>query len=379
MVRRRTMNHAFGCMGAPDVAVERVEVSVYRVPTDFPESDGTAEWDSTTVLLVELSAGGKRGLGYSYTHAAAAEAIHEKLSKIVSGSSAMDIPRCWASMNTAVRNFGRPGIASSAIAAVDIALWDLKARLLGLPLVRLLGQVREKIPAYGSGGFTSYPPEKLYDQLQRWAQDGFKMAKMKIGRDPARDDERVRTAREAIGAEVQLFVDANGAYSCKQSLAKAEAFSASNVAWFEEPVSSDDLEGLRFVREHAPPAMEIAAGEYGYDSIYFCRMLAAGAVDVLQADATRCGGITGFLQAAALCDAFQFPLSAHTAPTLHQHVCCSVQRARHVEYFHDHARIESMFFDGAARAIHGDLRPDVSRPGLGIEFKRKDAKKFLVS
>lgn len=365
-------------MGSQDVAVERVEACVYRVPTDFPESDGTAEWDSTTVLLVEVSAGRERGLGYSYTHAAAAGVVRQKLSKIVSNSSAMDIAHSWAAMNKAVRNFGKPGIASSAIAAIDVALWDLKARLLGLPLIKLLGQVREKIPAYGSGGFTSYPPEKLYDQLQHWAQDGFKMVKMKIGRDPAHDDERVRTAREAIGDGVQLFVDANGAYSCKQALAKAGVFAASNVTWFEEPVSSDDLEGLQFVRGHAPATMEISAGEYGYDSVYFRRMLSAGAVDVLQADGTRCGGVTGFLQAAALCDAFQIPLSAHTAPTLHQHVCCSVHRARHVEYFHDHARIETMFFDGAARAAEGDLFPDLSRPGLGIELKRKDAEKFLV-
>ena len=378
MARARMMNHGLKCMGSQDVAVERIEVSVYKVPTDFPESDGTAEWDSTTVLIVEVSAGRERGLGYSYTHTAAADVAREKLSKIVSGSSAMDIPRCWAAMNQAVRNFGKPGIASSAIAAIDVALWDLKAHLLGLPLVKLLGQVREKIPAYGSGGFTSYPPEKLYDQLQHWAQEGFKMVKMKIGREPDHDDERVRTARDAIGDGVQLFVDANGAYSCKQALAKAEAFAASNVTWFEEPVSSDDLEGLHFVRDHAPAQMEISAGEYGYDSIYFRRMLAAGAVDVLQADGTRCGGISGFLQAAALCDAFQIPLSAHTSPTLHQHVCCAVHRARHVEYFHDHARIETMFFDGAAHAVDGHLRPDLSRPGLGIELKRKDAEKFLV-
>ena len=204
------------------------------------------------------------------------------------------------------------------------------------------------------------------------------MVKMKIGREPDQDDERVRTARDAVGNGVQLFVDANGAYSCKQALAKAEIFMESDVTWFEEPVSSDNLEGLQLIRDSAPPRLEIAAGEYGYDAIYFRRMLEAGAVDVLQADGTRCGGITGFLQAAALCDAFQTPLSAHTAPTLHQHLCCSVERARHVEYFHDHARIETMFFDGAARPVNGQLSPDLSRPGLGIELKRKDAQKYLV-
>ena len=361
-----------------NVAVEKIDVSVFCVPTDFPESDGTIEWDSTTLVLIEVSGGGQRGLGYTYASMSTATVIREHLAKTVIGSNAMDIVHAWTAMNVAVRNIGKPGIASSAIAAVDVALWDLKARLLELPLMKLLGQVREKIPAYGSGGFTSYPLEKLYDQFQRWAGEGFKMVKMKIGREPDRDDERVRTARDAIGSSVKLFVDANGAYSPKQALAQAEIFAASDVSWFEEPVSSDDLEGLRFVREQASSGMEIAAGEYGYDAIYFRRMLAAGAVDVLQADATRCGGITGFLQAAALCDAFQTPLSAHTAPTLHQHLCCSVSRACHVEYFYDHARIEKLFFDGPAQSENGYLVPDTSRPGLGIELKRNDLAKYLI-
>jgi L-alanine-DL-glutamate epimerase-like enolase superfamily enzyme len=358
--------------------VDKIEVSVCRVPTDFPESDGTLEWDSTTIVLVEASGGGKRGLGYAYASASAAGVIRDKLSKIVTGSNAMDVIHSWTAMNQAVRNIGKPGIASSAISAVDVALWDLKAHLLGLPLVKLLGQVRERIPAYGSGGFTSYPMETLYDQLQHWAEDGFKMVKMKIGRHPGRDEERIRTAREAIGENVQLFVDANGAFSPKLAITKAKEYAANNIAWFEEPVSSDDLEGLRSVREHAPAGMEIAAGEYGYDPIYFRRMLEAKAVDVLQIDGTRCGGVTGFLQAAAVCDAFQTPLSAHTAPTLHQHLCCSVNRARHVEYFYDHARIEKMLFDGAAQPAVGNLRPDVTRPGLGIELRRSDLTKYLA-
>jgi L-alanine-DL-glutamate epimerase-like enolase superfamily enzyme len=125
--------------------------------------------------------------------------------------------------------------------------------------------------------------------------------------------------------------------------------------------------------------MLIAAGEYGYDAFYFRRMLEAKAVDVLQADATRCAGVTGFMQVATLCDAFQTPLSAHTAPSIHQHLCCSAMRACNVEYFFDHYRIEQMFFDGAARPMGGELIPDLSQPGLGLEFKRRDAQKFAIS
>jgi L-alanine-DL-glutamate epimerase-like enolase superfamily enzyme len=201
---------------------------------------------------------------------------------------------------------------------------------------------------------------------------------MKIGTDPAADPERVRKAREAIGPNTELFVDANGAYSRKQALAFAEIFTEYGVSWFEEPVSSDDLEGLRLLRDRAPAGMDITAGEYGYDLFYFRRMLDAGAVDVLQADATRCAGITGFLQVGALCEARPLPLSAHCGPSLHAHPCCAVGRVRHVEYFHDHVRIEHMLFDGALTPVNGALRPDLSRPGLGLEFKRADAERYAI-
>jgi L-alanine-DL-glutamate epimerase-like enolase superfamily enzyme len=175
------------------------------------------------------------------------------------------------------------------------------------------------------------------------------------------------------------MVDANGAYSRKQAAEMAHIFrDQSHASWFEEPVSSDDLDGLRLLRDCAPPGMEIAAGEYGYDPVYFRRMLEHGAVDVLQADATRCGGVTGFLLVDGLCQGFGIPLSAHTGPTLHGHLCCAALSARDVEYFHDHTRIEQMFFDGALRACDGKLRPDPARPGLGVEIKYSDIERYRV-
>jgi len=265
-----------------------------------------------------------------------------------------------------------------AISAVDVALWDLKARLLDVSLVGLLGKIRDHVPVYGSGGFTSYSLEQLQNQLSGWAAAGMRWVKMKIGRDPAADLERVGAARSAIGPGVELFVDANGAYDRKQALLQAERFAAHRVSWFEEPVSSDDLEGLRLIRDRAPAEMNIAAGEYGYDLVYFRRMLEAGAVDVLQADATRCGGYSGLIAVAALCQARSMLLSAHTAPSLHAHVCCALAPVCHVEYFHDHTRIEQMFFDGALTAQDGALAPDPSRLGLGIEFKRADAQRYAL-
>jgi L-alanine-DL-glutamate epimerase-like enolase superfamily enzyme len=359
-------------------SIERIEASAYTIPTQSPESDGTLDWVSTTLVLVEARGGDKLGIGYTYATPAAVRIIRDILSGAVAGMDAMAVAGAWRAMVRAVRNIGRPGLASMAIAAVDTALWDLQARLLSLPLVTLLGEVRRSIPVYGSGGFTSYSIAQLRDQLQGWAAQGIAQVKMKIGRDPDSDIARVHAARQAIGPNTRLFVDANGAYSRKVALEKAQSFLDLGVSWFEEPVSSDDLEGLRLLRDRAPAGMDIAAGEYGYDSVYFRRMLEAGAVDVLQADATRCGGITGFLTVAALCRAFGVPLSAHTAPSLHAHPCCAVAAVRHVEYFHDHVRIERMLFDGAPTPVMGGLHPELSRPGLGLEFKHADAQRYAV-
>lgn len=357
--------------------IDCVTAAAYTIPTDEAESDGTLEWSSTTIVVAHAKADRSIGLGYSYTHAAAAHLIRETLADVVAGRDAMDVESSYVAMRQRVRNLGNQGLAAMAISAVDTALWDLKAQLLGLPLVALLGAVRNAIPIYGSGGFTSYTDARLVEQLGGWVEDGIGAVKMKIGRDAACDRRRVHLAREAIGG-AQLFVDANGAYDRKVALAQADAFARDAVVWFEEPVSSDDLDGLRLLRDRAPAGMEIAAGEYGFDSQYFHRMLHAGAVDVLQADATRCGGVTGFLRAAALCDAAGLPLSSHTAPSIHAHLCCASARARHLEYFHDHVRIERCLFDGALDPANGVLRPDRSRPGLGIVFKQRDAEPYAV-
>ncbi len=358
--------------------IDDVSVSAYTIPTDYPESDGTIAWDKTTLVVVEVSSEGERGLGYTYADLSTASLVRNKLADQIRGKSAMDVAACHHAMLVSIRNLGRPGIVSMAISGVDIALWDLKARILSLPLFRLLGAVREEVPIYGSGGFTSYSTEQLQSQLRGWASSGISMVKMKIGRHPQDDVARVRAAREAIGPDAQLFVDANGAYSRKQALAFAERFREYGVKWFEEPVSSDDLEGLHLLRDGAPAGMDIAAGEYGYDPFYFRRMLEAESVDVLQADATRCGGVTGFIHAGTLCLARGLPFSAHTAPSIHAHLGCAVEPLRHLEYFHD-VRIEHMCFDGVLEPVSGMLRPDPERPGLGLSLRREGIKKYTAA
>jgi L-alanine-DL-glutamate epimerase-like enolase superfamily enzyme len=365
-------------MSTAGPAVEKLDVQTFVIPTSSPESDGTIEWDKTTIVVVEAHGGGKMGLGWSYASRASAAVIHEVLAECVRGADTFAIGSTWQTMVARCRNLGRPGAAMMAISAVDVALWDLKARLFGVALATLLDRVRDAAPIYGSGGFTSYDERRLCDQLAGWVEQGIGRVKMKVGRDPDADPTRVGWARRAIGEGVQLFVDANGAYARPQAAALAQAFGRERVTWFEEPVSSDNLEGLRWMRDRVPAGMAVAAGEYGFDPWYFNAMLSAHAVDVLQADATRCGGITGFRRAAAIADGFEVELSGHCAPNLHAHVACAIPRLAHLEYFHDHVRIEQMLFDGVLVPRAGALAPDLSRPGMGLALKRREAARHAV-
>ena len=358
--------------------IRSLKVTAYTIPTDFPEADGTIEWSSTTIVLVELEAGGKKGMGYTYAHVATAQVIDKTLRDLVIGKDVMQLPAITSAMIRAIRNNGTCGIAMMAVSAVDNALWDLKAKISGVSLASLLGKVKDEMLIYGSGGFTSYSNKQLEQQLGGWAEMGIRYVKMKIGANIEKDLERVGVARTAIGKDVGLFVDANGGYTAKQSIEMAHKFATYNVSWFEEPVPSDDLKGLHFIRDNAPANMSIAAGEYGYNLPYFESMLDAGAVDILQGDATRCGGVSGFLKAGYLCEARQLPYSSHCAPAMHLHAALALPAFYIAEYFYDHARIEDMFFDGVAKPIKGLLSPDPGRPGFGLELKEADVEKYRV-
>ncbi|HWA67034.1 MAG TPA: enolase C-terminal domain-like protein [Mycobacteriales bacterium] len=365
-----------------DVTVDAVDAAAYRVPTDSPEADGTLSWDATTVVVVTAAAGGVTGLGWTYAGSAAAGVVEDMLGPVVAGRSAFDPRGANAAMSRAVRNVGRDGVAGTAISAVDVAVWDLQARLLGVPLHRLLGGSGEPVEVYGSGGFTTYDDEQTTRQITDWLERcGVEAVKIKVGESwgsrEGRDLERARLVRRLIGDERGLFVDANGGYSVGQAVRMAHRYDDLGVSWFEEPVTSDDLAGLRRVRNAA--LADVAAGEYGYDLPYFARMVDASAVDCLQIDATRCGGVTEFLRAAAVAAAHCLDVSAHCAPHLHAAFVGVVPNIRHIEYFHDHCRVEEeLLFDGAAAARDGHLRPS-DAPGHGVSLRTADAERFRVA
>ncbi|MFF9765672.1 enolase C-terminal domain-like protein [Streptomyces sp. NPDC014636] len=362
--------------------VDAIDTAVYTVPTDAPEADGTLAWDKTTLVLVTVRSGTTTGLGYTYAPAATAHVVRELLAGTVTGLCAYDVPRANEHMCRAVRNAGLPGVAAQAIAAVDIALWDLKARLLGLPLVQLLGAARDDVPVYGSGGFTTYDSAQQERQLRGWTEEqGIPRVKIKIGESwggrQDRDLERVARARAAIGDTAELYVDANGAYTGGQAVRVAARLADHGVTWFEEPVSSDHLTTLADIRGRTP--IDVTAGEYGYTLGYFAHMLTAGAVDCLQADVTRCGGITVWLRAAALAHARGIDVSGHCAPHAHAHVAAAVPNLRHLEWFHDHARIERLLFDGVLDPGGGSITPGADgAPGLGLTLVQERAAPYRV-
>ncbi len=366
-------------LGTCDVPVQRVSASAYTVPTDSPEADGTIAWDSTTLVLVEAGAGDRFGIGWTYAPAAAADLVEEVLAGAVVGHSALDMPAVHEQMRRRLRNAGLPGLGAEALSAVDVALWDLKARLLELPLHRLLGAFRDAVPVYGSGGFTTYTERQQAEQLEGWVTQGIPRVKIKVGEDwgrrTDRDTARVRAARAVVGPSVELYVDANGAYTPKQAVRWLRGLADADVRWFEEPVSSDDLAGLRRVRDEVEA--DVAAGEYVYEPEGAVRLLGADAVDCLQADATRCGGITGWLRVAALADAAHVDVSAHCAPHLHASVAAAVPRLRHLEWFHDHVRIADLLLDGVAPATGGLLRLG-DAPGHGMSWRTADADAYRV-
>lgn len=362
--------------------VTAIDVAVYTIPTEKPEADGTLQWSSVSYVVVEPSIeSGVRGCAYVIGDTSVATLISSTLRDRVIGIDVRDTTAAWERMRESIRNLGRPGICSMAIAAVDLGLWDTKARLLQMPLFRLLGPVRDAVPVYGSGGFTSYNVDDLVTQLTGWVAAGIPRVKMKVGKDRGRcwreDIERVRAVRQAIGDGVELYVDANGAYDRTQAWRIGRCYAEEfGVSWFEEPVTSDDLDGLAQLRHELP--LDVTAGEYGYHLEYFRDMLKGGAVDVLQADIGRCAGITEWLRAAAVADAFKTPYSGHCGPSLHAHAATVPPNLRHTEYFHTHVRADHLLFDGVLEPVDGALHPADDRPGMGLTLKRQDAERFRV-
>jgi L-alanine-DL-glutamate epimerase-like enolase superfamily enzyme len=352
--------------------------AAYTVPTDRPEADGTLAWDSTTLVVVEARAADAVGTGWTWAPAAAATVVRDLLAPVVTDRSALAPRAAQAAMAIAVRNAGRPGLVGMALSAVDIALWDLGARLLGLPLTTWWGAESGPVPVYGSGGFTTYDDDVLAAQLDGWLELGIPRVKIKIGeswgRCERRDLARTELARRVVGDDVELYVDANGAYAVGQAGRVGAALDDLGVRWFEEPVSSEDVAGLATVR--AGVGADVAAGEYVATLAEAARLVPV--VDCLQVDVTRCGGYTEWFRIAALAAAHGLDVSAHCAPYLSAPVAAATPRCRHLEWFHDHVRIMRELVDGVADPVGGAL-PLPAGPAHGLALRPAAAERYRVA
>lgn len=361
--------------------IDAVRASAYRIPTDGPEADGTLAWDSTTLVVVTVEAGDVTGTGWTYADASCVPLVHGKLADTVRGRDVRDVVACWHAMQRQIRNLGRPGLVSCAMSAVDTALWDAAARTYEVPVSTLLGRVRDEVLLYGSGGFTSYDDDRLAAQVSEWVRrKDIPRVKIKIGEswgsDVDRDLHRIALTRETAGPDAEVYVDANGAYPVGLAARVGERLADFGVTWFEEPVSSDDLDGLRRVR--AATSADVAAGEYGFDLHYFARMIASDALDCVQVDVTRCGGFTEWQRIAAYAAAHGLEVSAHCAPNLSAHVGAATPNFRHIEWFVDHDRIESELFRGVLDPSGGRVYVDAKTPGHGMTFDRAAAEPYAV-
>lgn len=355
-------------MNIEDCHIEDVEVACFRFPTPQPESDGTLTWEATTAVTVRVCGGGHQRLGWTYSDTAAATLIADTLRSVLLGRRCADIESAWTAMRAACRNLGTKGLVMQAVSAVDVALWDLKAKMLDAPLASLFGTVRQRVPIYGSGGFTSESDAGLAEDVAMWAEAGCRAMKIKIGRDRGTriewDCRRLTRFRSLAGPDTELMVDANGAYSVAQARRMGSTLDEHRVGWFEEPVTSDDPDGLAVVRSAVE--CDVTAGEYASDRYDAAGLL--GSVDCLQLDATRCGGYTGFVQAAAVARAHNVDVSAHCAPALHVPVAAALPHLRHVEWFTDHVRLEPILLDGVPEAAGGALEVQGERPGHGMQL-----------
>jgi len=349
--------------------ISSVGVDHYRIPLPVVLSDSThgdiAEFELVTVRVRDVA--GAEGLGYTYTvgrgGAAVAALIKHDLCSVLLDAEADRIEALWQRMWWAIHYGGRGGFASLAISAVDIALWDLKARRFGTPLWRLLGGHDPRVPAYAGGIDLDFSLDQLLRQTDDNLKKGFRAIKMKVGRARLSEDlERVRAMREHLGVDFPLMVDANMRWSVDEAVRAARGLSGFAVYWLEEPTIPDDVEGhRRIVRDGGLP---IATGENLHTLYEFKQMIASGGVTFPEADVTNCGGVTAFIKIAHMAEAFNLPITSHGAHDVTIQLLAALPNRSYLEV---HGFGLERFLAHPLDLADG-FATAPERPGHGVEF-----------
>lgn len=352
--------------------VEGVETAAYRLPLAQAWGDQTHRVSHIELIVVDIAAsGGLTGTGFSYTVGVGGKAVQALLDwdlvpKLIGEQVA---PRAqWHRLWTELHDAGGGGISTLALAAVDIALWDLVARTHGQPLVQALGQIRPAIPAYGSGVNLNLSLPQLEEQVGRWLEAGYPGVKIKVGKpDLAEDLERLAAVRRLVGPNRLLMVDANQGWDVTAATRAIKAYAPFDVFWVEEPLLSDDVQGHARLRRLVDTPL--AVGENVYTAFQFNDYLARGACDVVQADVVRVGGITPWLEIAALARTWDVPMAPHFMLEISGQLLCCIPNGRIVEDVEGGSFADLGVLASDVRVRAGRFVPP-NEPGHGIAFDR---------
>ncbi|NQW16038.1 MAG: mandelate racemase/muconate lactonizing enzyme family protein [Chloroflexi bacterium] len=353
-----------------------VTTTILFNPDGFVAQDSTiptppagAKGSSSLFVHIKTDAGFE-GLGTAAGLKATRSVIQDNLKDLLVGQDPFNIEKIWNDMFWRVRGYGRKGIAFQAVSAIDIALWDLKAKALGLPLYRLLGPFTDTVPVYGSGGWTNYSEDELVEEQMSYVNRGIPRVKMKVGKDfghSEREDlQRLDAVRTAVGDDVEIFVDANNGYYAKQAIRMAVEFEDYGVGWFEEPVLADDIAGLAAVASST--TIPVATGEHEYTKFGFKDLITAGGVDIVQPDIGRVGGVTEWMKVAHMAHAFNLPVAPHAFQLIHLHTACATPNLKVVEYLGSVESNDELWYTEFPKPVNGMWSPYPDRPGLGLEL-----------
>jgi L-alanine-DL-glutamate epimerase-like enolase superfamily enzyme len=352
------------------VAIERITTSYYRVPIEPSGDAGHGLLDHEELILVTIDADGLTGHGYAYTIGRGGRAvqalIEHDLAPLLVGQDAGDVEALWQRMWRGLLYVGRGGLLAFAVAALDIALWDLRGLRLGQPLWRLAGGTARPLPAYGSGVDLPKPLDGLLRQVEGFLTRGFPGVKVKVGRpDPADDEDRIAAVRSLIGDDVDLMIDANMGWSPDEALERGRRLAEYLPRWLEEPSPPEAVDGHARLAQALP--MPIAVGESLHSVEEFRRYIETGAVGVVQIDPVTNGGITPALEVLRLADAAGLATSSHYTDELSAHLLCA---STNPIYLEKHAFALDPYLEQSQVVTNGSVRPPDS-PGTGLRFDRR--------
>jgi L-alanine-DL-glutamate epimerase-like enolase superfamily enzyme len=359
--------------------ITKVKAELYRVPVHREMHDAVRQFSTLDLVLayVETHEGAwGRGFTYSVIPHGAREVcslINHSVDQLVRGMDPLDCERVWYQMWRRMDWVGRGGIAVLAVAATDIALWDLKSKVAGLPLYKLLGGYRDRVPVYNTdGGWLNHSLKLLEDETRKIVAAGFCGTKIKVGKDdPMEDVERLAAVRKVLGPNGTLMVDANERFTHAEAIKRAHLWEDFNLFWFEEPLPAEDISGHGKVKAHT--SIPIALGESLFNRQQFKDYIVADGVSIVQPDVCRCGGITEWLKIAHMADCFGMQVSPHFVMELHLPLVAAIPNGLFVEY------IPSL--DSVLRAPlkleDGCFRPS-EEPGLGVDWNAENLEPYRV-